>query len=244
MNKKVAFISGASRGIGRALALHLAREGWNLWLCATSRERLEAVAAEIGSFDGGGKVLLSTVDVSDSEVVSSAVAEAVKSLGRIDLLFNNAAINVRGTLELSPEEFRRSAEVNIVGVWNMLHATVPHFKRQGYGHIVNVSSVAGMVGFAGAGAYCSSKFAVRGLSESLYQELIPLGIKVTALCPSWVDTDMASYAPIGGDQMIQTQDICRTVDYLLSLSPTACVKELVVDCVSDPLGFTPPPVEY
>lgn len=231
MERRVAFITGASRGIGRAVAIHLAKSGWNLWLAASSKERLTEVGDEARTH--GASVVIDVLDVSDTAAVDTAVNRALVSFSRIDLLFNNAAVNFRGTTELSPEEFRRTVEVNVTGAWNLLRATVPQFKRQREGHIINLSSVAGLNGFAGGGAYCSSKFALRGLSESLFRELVPIGVKVTALCPSWTDTDMASYAPIGGDKMISTDDLCRAIDFLLSLSPNSCIKELVVDCVND-----------
>ncbi len=246
MGRQVAFITGASRGIGRALALHLAKGGWELWLAATSADRLAQLAVEIESIapPSGARIRTVSLDVSDTAAVDFEVGKALAELGRIDLLFNNAAINFRGTVELSPDEYRRLLGVNVFGAWNLLRATVPTFKTQRAGLIVNLSSVAGLVGFAGGGAYCSSKFALRALNESLFQELTPFGVKVTALCPSWVNTDMASYAPITGEQMIATSDLCRTVDYLLGLSPTACIKELTVDCASDPLGATPPHDAY
>ena len=104
-------------------------------------------------------------------------------------------------------------------------------KAQKSGHIFNVASRAGKVGFSGGGAYSASKFGLVGLSESLYRELNPLGIKVTALCPGWVNTEMAVDAgtPLESEQMIQPDDLFRTIEWLLQLSPAACVKEVILE---------------
>jgi short-subunit dehydrogenase len=103
------------------------------------------------------------------------------------------------------------------------------------GTILNVASRAGIIGFPNFGAYGASKFGMVGLSESLYRELAPRGIKVTALCPSWIDTDMAreSGTPLSSEEMIQTEDLMKTVRWLLSLSPAACVREVMIECRAD-----------
>ena len=103
-------------------------------------------------------------------------------------------------------------------------------KVQGDGTILNLASRAGKMGFAEYGVYCASKFGLVGLSESLYHELSPLGIKVTAICPSWVDTDMGKDSGLPKEEMIDTSDIVSTVRWLLSLSPAAVVKELTIEC--------------
>jgi NAD(P)-dependent dehydrogenase (short-subunit alcohol dehydrogenase family) len=117
----------------------------------------------------------------------------------------------------------------------MAQAVVPLMQAQGAGYIVNISSLCGKVGFAGMGGYTASKFALQGLNECLYRELVPRGIKVTAICPSWVAAPMASYAPFPQESLIQCSDIVATVLYLLNLSPGACPMEIVVGSTVDPL---------
>ena len=231
----VAFITGASRGIGRAVAEGLAQDGWSLALVARDESALLALRLTLPS-SGPQRHIAFPLDVSHHEAVEAAVRHTETNLGPIRLGFNNAAINTRGTLELSPEEFEHILKVNVQGVWNVCRAIAGPFKARGSGYLMNVSSVSGKSGFAGAGAYCATKFAVLGLSEALFNELLPLGIKVTALCPSWTDTEMAQYAPFPGKQMIALKDIFSTVRYLLSLSPTACPKELVINCREDAGG--------
>ena len=229
---KVALVTGASKGIGAAVARGLAQDGYSLGLISRNKNALESLAGELTK-TYQVDVTYSAVDVSDSVMVEKAITDIHARFGRVDLLFNNAAINIRGTLELTHAEFDEIMRVNVQGAFNVLKAVVPLMKQQREGYILNVASVAAKTGFSGSGAYCGTKFALLGLSESLFHELVPLGIKVTALCPSWVDTEMASYAPFSGEQMISPNDIVRTVRYLQALSPYACPKELVLECVSD-----------
>lgn len=229
---KVAFITGGSRGIGLAVAEGLAREGWNLWIAGRDPERLEGAAERLRR-SGCGELLVAALDVRDHAAVQSAIDAAWNRLGRADLLFNNAAINHQGTWNLPPGEMRELLDVNVGGAWNVLSVLVPRFREQGFGHIINTASIAGNIGFPGSGAYCATKFALRGLNDSLFRELVPLGVKVTALSPSWVATDMAHYSPLGAEEMIQPEDLYATVRYLLTLGPQACVKEIIIECKGD-----------
>jgi 3-oxoacyl-[acyl-carrier protein] reductase len=121
--------------------------------------------------------------------------------------------------------------VNVTAHVAVLQSVVPMMKQQGSGHIFNVASRAGKVGFTGVGGYCASKFALAGFGESLYRELVPQGIKVTTLCPGWVNTDMAddAHCTLDPGDMIQPEDLYKTIRWLLSLSPCACVKEVVME---------------
>lgn len=235
MREKVALITGAGRGIGRAVALGLAHDGYRVALVARSAGDVEGVAREISASLDPAQVRFFPGDVADEALAPRIVNDLLGEWGRIDLLFNNAGINPKGTLELSANEFERMLSVNVTGAFSFAKAVVPVFKRQGSGYLFNVSSVCGKHGFPGTGGYTASKFALLGLSECLYRELLPLGISVTALCPNWVDTQMASHSPVASGDRIQTEDIVKTVRYLLSLGKGATVRELVVDCRYDPL---------
>ena len=122
-------------------------------------------------------------------------------------------------------------DTNLTAQFVFLSAVIPVMKEQKSGYIFNVASRAGKIGFAGSGGYSASKFGLVGLNESLYRELTPLGISVTALCPGWVNTNMAYEAgtTLKGKQMIQPDDLFKTIKWLLSLSPGACVKEVVLE---------------
>jgi len=230
---KVAVITGASRGIGACVAEGLAADGYVLALTARSQDDLKKVAERIKKKLGTQvpQVVTCPVDVQDHKAVEATIASVKSEFGRIDLLFNNAGIVKLGTVdEMAIEDFDKVLAVNLRGAFSFLQAVVPIMKKQRSGTIINIASDAGKNGYAGWGAYCASKFGLVGLSESLYKELSPYGIKVTALCPGWVDTDMAKVSGLSTKEMISPKDILNTVCWLLSLSPAAVVKELIIDC--------------
>lgn len=229
----VAIVTGAGRGTGRAIAIALAEDGYRTVLIARSREQLESVTREIAQLGASiSEPMVYDLDISDQEAVCRVGHLIVEQLGRVDVLVNNAGRWAGGALEVSDEQFQRLLAVNVAAALTLVQAVVPVMKKQGRGYILNVASRAGKVGFAEEGAYCASKFALVGLGESLYRELSPLGIKVTSLCPAWVDTDMAQQAgtPLPSEEMIQPQDLARTVRWLLGLSPAACVREILIEC--------------
>ncbi len=234
--KKVAIVTGASRGIGACVACGLAEDGYAVALTARSKQSLEEVAARIkGNADTKGsnstpEILTFALDVQDHAAVEAMVSSVVSSVGRIDVLLNNAGLGIQGSIDLSHEDFDRVLSVNLKGAFNFLKAVVPVMKKQAEGTIINVASRAGKIGFANSGAYGASKFGLVGLSESLYRELCPLGIKVTTLCPSWVDTEMTKDAPVPHEEMLVPDDLLKTVRWLLSLSPAAVVKDLIIEC--------------
>lgn len=236
MEQKIAIVTGASRGIGRCVAEGLAGLGYTLALVARSSRGLEEVLAHIReTTPAPHNHLCFALDVADDKAVARAVSMTVEKLGGIDLLFNNAGDFKSGTLQLSREQFDNLLAVNLGGAFSFVRAVAPVMQRQRRGYIINVASRAGQMGFAGIGGYVASKFGFVGLGESLYRELSPLGIKVTTLCPSWVDTSLAKDAgtPLPSSEMIQPADIFRTVEWLLSLSPQTVVKDLVLECRSD-----------
>jgi len=226
---KIAIITGASKGIGKAIAIGLGKIKYQTVLIGRNQNDLKAVAGEISKAGSPSPVLFS-IDITDSEKVKETVAEVVNQFGRIDILVNNAGIHFNGTLELPEPDFKKMLDTNLTAQFVMLQEVVPVMKKQQSGYIFNVASRSAKVGFAGSGAYCASKFGLLGLSESLYRELTPQGIKVTALCPAWVNTNMAQEAgtPLQPEEMIQPDDLFKTIRWLLELSPGACVKEVVI----------------
>ncbi|MDX8338234.1 SDR family oxidoreductase [Draconibacterium sp. IB214405] len=223
---KTAVVTGAGKGIGKTIAIGLAKLGYNTILVGRNKQNLENAAQEIGS---NAKVL--QLDITDRPAVKEAIAKIVSEKGGIDILVNNAGIYFDGSVDLPDEEFEKMLKTNLTAQFSLLKEVVPVMKAQKSGYIFNVASRAGKVGFAGGGAYSASKFGLVGLSESLYRELNPLGIKVTALCPGWVNTDMAYDAgtPLESEEMIQPEDLFKTIEWLLQLSPAACVKEVVLE---------------
>jgi short-subunit dehydrogenase len=226
---KVALITGASRGIGLSIAERLASEGYSLGLMARSESALKGVASKIQD-EHGVAVFVQPCDFENISLIPSAVAKMVGHFGRIDVLVNNAGINVPGTLEASEEDYQRCFTVNVAAPRAIIKALMSVFLSQGSGSIINIASISGLIGFSGNGVYGSSKRALLGLNESLFNELVPQGIKVSAICPSWVATDMAAHAGFSERLMIKPDDIAETVVYLTSLSSQACVRELRIDC--------------
>jgi len=227
----VAVVTGASRGIGREVAAGLAGDGYELALVARGRAELERLAAELPS-DRGRAHSVTVLDVSDADAVEAAMDQILRRHGRVDVLFNNAGAYTAGGLDLSAEEFEVMIKVNLVAPFLFMKAALPAMKAQGGGHVFNVASRAGKVGFAGDGGYVASKFGLVGLSESIYREYAEVGIAVTAICPGWTDTRMAweSNTPLPAEEMIQPSDIVETVRWLLRLTPSVRIREIVLEC--------------
>ena len=226
---KVAIVTGASKGIGKTIAIGFGKMKLQTILIGRNSEDLKNVADDI-SKEGGTQPVLFSVDITDSKKVKETVAEVAEKFGRIDILVNNAGIHYGGSLDLPEQDFKKMLETNLVAQLVFAKEVVPVMRKQQSGYIFNVSSRSGKVGFSGSGGYSASKFGLLGLSESLYRELTPQGIKVTALCPAWVNTQMARQAgtPLDAEEMIQPEDLFETIRWLLNLSPGACVKEVVI----------------
>ncbi|MEE4240101.1 MAG: acetoin reductase [Desulfopila sp.] len=187
---KVALVTGAGQGIGRAIALRLAEDGADIAIVDIKKEKMDAVAEEVQ--DLGRKSAIFSADVSSLDQVSAAVDYAEEELGGFDIMVNNAGIaQVQPLSEVTPKEVETLFKVNIEGVIWGIQAAVKKFKARGHkGKIINASSVAGHNGFAMLGAYSATKFAVRGLTQAAALEYAGDGITVNAYCPGIVGTDM------------------------------------------------------
>lgn len=227
---KVALVTGAGKGIGKAIALALAAEGANVGLIARSEADLAALAAEIQG--GGGKASFAMADISDRAAVEAAVAKISGELGPVEILVNNAGTGKFGKfLELEPEEWERQIKVNLFGVYYATRAVLPQMIEKQSGDIINISSTAGKNGSATTSAYSASKFGVFGLSESLMQEVRKQNIRVTALAPSTIVTDLAYSANlITGDpeRVMHPEDFAELVIAHLKLNRRMLVKETSV----------------
>jgi 3-oxoacyl-[acyl-carrier protein] reductase len=187
---KIALITGASRGIGRASAIALSREGAVIVGAARTEKDLDELAAEIAA--AGGRSTMIGTDVTQSASVAACVAKTITDHGRIDILVNNAGIGgYRPFLEFTEEDYDRIMATNAKGTWLFCREVVPHMRQQKGGQIINVASVAGLQGYGGEAIYCASKFAQVGLTQALDREFWEEGIKVTAVCPGGVETYFA-----------------------------------------------------
>ena len=187
---KVALITGAGRGIGRATAIAFAQEGVHVGLVGRTLENLQQVAKELEQYDV--KVAIAAANVADLDSITSAVQSIRDELGAIDILVNNAGISkFGGFMDLTPEEWTNIIDVNVKGVYYTTRAVLPEMIERNSGDIINISSTAGQRGAPITSAYTASKAAVIGLSESLMLEVRKKNIRVTTLTPSTVATDMA-----------------------------------------------------
>ncbi|MGX4587483.1 3-ketoacyl-ACP reductase [Paenibacillus chitinolyticus] len=227
LKNKTAIITGAGKGIGKAAAVALAKEGVNLGLLARSTADLEALQKELsGTY--GVNVFYASADISKPSEVQQAISSLTGELGHVDILINNAGIAQFGTVaDMGPEQWERIIQVNLMGTYYVTRAVLPGMIQQNSGNIINVASTAGERGFATGSAYCASKFGVLGLTEALMQEVRKSNIRVTALTPSTVNTDLASNAglKIGDeDRMMQPEDVAELITTTLKLPPRVFIK--------------------
>lgn len=224
---KIALITGAGKGIGRAIAIALATERVHIGLIARTESDLESVATELKAT--GVKVSFATADVSSLESVNKAVEAISKELGDIDILINNAGTaSFGGFLQLEPEAWVKQVEVNLFGTYYVTRAVLPQMIERKIGDIVNVSSTAGLKGSPMTSAYSASKFGVMGLTDSLMQEVRKHNIRVTALAPSTIVTDLAKSANLikdNEDKLIHPEDFAELIVSQLKLNRRVFVKE-------------------
>ena len=213
MQGKVAMVTGASTGIGRAAALAFARDGVQLALGDVDVERGAATVAEVAAL--GCEAIFLRADVSDGVSVADLVRGTVDRFGRLDFAFNNAGIegSQAPTADCTIENWNRTIAVNLTGVFLCMREEIPRMLEHGGGVIVNNSSVAGLVGFAGIPAYTASKHGILGLTKTAALEYATLGIRVNAVCPGVIQTEMITRFTHGdaeaASQLLQTEPVGR-----------------------------------
>lgn len=227
LQQKTAIITGAGKGIGLAVARALAQEGLRLGLIARTSSDLEGVQAQLKK-EFGTEAFIAAADVSNQDEITAAVRQLTEQLGTVDVLINNAGVASFGSvMDMDPNEWQRIIQINLMGTYYATRAVLPAMLDRKQGDIINVASTAGERGFATGSAYCASKFAVMGLTESLFHEVRKSNIRVTALTPSTVNTELASKVglPIGPeDRMMQPEDVAQLIVATLALPPRVVLK--------------------
>ncbi len=237
LSKQVVAVTGASSGIGEATALACAGAGAAVALAARRADRIQELADRI--VKDGGRAIAVPTDVGEEEQARAFVERAHSELGRLDVLVNNAGVMLLGPIAGAPtEEWRRMIHANVYGVLYCTHAALPLMAEQGSGHVVNVSSVAGRIARAGSGVYNLTKFGVGAFSESLRQEAVPLGVRVTLVEPGAVATELPGHnRPEVLEQMakrfagvtpLRAEDIADAVLYAIGQPANVSVNELLV----------------
>ena len=189
LDGKVAVISGASRGLGKAMALALAAAGARIALVSRDEDQLAAVVSDIA--EGGGESRLFLADVTREEDVRRAQGEIINAFGRADILINNAGINIRRqVIDYTLEEWNRVIATNLTSVFLMCRSFVPFMKETGYGRVINITSIMSRVSLPGRGAYTASKAGMLGVTRTLSLELAPYSITVNGISPGLFATEM------------------------------------------------------
>ena len=220
---KVALITGASRGIGRGVALALAQAGADVALAARNVPDLEQVAGEAGAF--GHRTLVVPADVRDDRSVHVMVQTTLDTFGHLDILVNNAGLGHFGPVdELTLEQFDEMLGVNLRGPFLCMRAAVPAMKRQGSGAIINIASVAGLVANPNLAGYNATKFGLMGLSEACMLELRHFGIKVATVCPGSTATEFGG----GRDSTnrLTVEDVAHAVLAILTTGPNVLLSQV------------------
>src|SRR3970040_937274 len=217
LRQEVAIVTGATRGIGRAIAAQLCRLGAQVVVCGRGAREVERAARELGA---SGQALGITADVQKLDDVEKLVNQTMEIFERIDILVNNAGIGMFGPVDrLAPEEWEQVVNTNLRGAFYTIRAVAPHMMRQGPGHIINISSPAGQNGFAGGTIYCASKFGLMGLSYSAAEDLRGYGIRVSVICPGSVHTEFSPHAGKNPEKMLKPEDVAHAVAMLVTPRP-------------------------
>jgi 3-oxoacyl-[acyl-carrier protein] reductase len=224
---KIALVTGAGRGIGKAVALSLAQSGCRVILAARSRDQLEEVQREIR--DRGGEALVVAADLTRDEDIQELV-ETSRSFGVADILINNAGWGKRApVVKGSVEDWDRTFRVNLRAPMILAKQLLPGMIEKGEGAVINIGSVSGKTGEANGAAYAASKFGLIGFTQSLYEEVREHGIKVLVILPGFVDTPLIPpNRQLDRSKMIQPDDIAQAVHYVLTSPATCCPVEITV----------------
>lgn len=224
---KVALVTGASRGIGQAIARSLGRMGAILSLCARDSQKLQSARHDLEA--EGSRVLAIPADVSRPDDIASLVQTTERSLGPIEILVNNAGIGHFAPIQESSEAiWDATLDANLKAAFLLTKAVAPGMISRRSGHIINIASLAGKNAFAGGSVYCASKWGLLGLTQCAAEDLRPYGIRVSAICPGSVATDFSPHSSKDPAKMLQPEDVAHAVEMIVTQASQSFISEVLL----------------
>ena len=222
-----AFITGASRGIGKAIALRLAELGYNLFLIARDKNMLDTVAADCEH--RGSTVVTRTGDVADSTFIKTVADVALDKFTQVDVLINNVGTSSHSPVQDADlDEWKNVLDVNFTAIMHFSRLLLPQMIERKSGTVINLSSLSGRHTSAGDAIYSATKHALNGFGDCLYEDVREHGIKVSTIMPGFVKTDLTAKIGLQSKNMIQPDDVADAVAYVLSTSASCCPTEIVI----------------
>lgn len=222
-------ISGASRGIGRAIALRFAREGWDLALCSKTPEHLDNLYRELKNLGNRATILTQVADFEHRQEVLDFAGAVKQTFDRLDILVNNAGIFIPGSIASEPDGvLERMMNINLFSTYHLTRALLPWLQRSGQAHIFNMASTASLKAYPNGGAYSISKYALLGFSKNLREELKPRRIRVTSLCPGPTRTDSWAGFEAPEDRMMNPEDLAEVIWSSYHLSAQTVVEDILL----------------
>jgi 3-oxoacyl-[acyl-carrier protein] reductase len=230
LEKEVVLVTGASRGIGKAIALKLARQNYEVVIFGRDTNKLKEVSDQLSEYSTGQ--LSFAGDVSDTLFVNDSVSKVIAKYGRVDHLINNAGYAVfEKFVDSSIEQFKKQIDANVYGIYNFCKAVVDTMIERKNGSIINISSIAGKNGFVRGSMYAATKHAVQGFTKSLMLELREYNIRVASVCPGSVATEMIIDSPMqppNVSKILNPENIADVVESIIKLPLNACVSEVEI----------------
>src|SRR5215813_3466252 len=226
IENQIAVVTGAGRGIGRAIAIELGRLGAHVVAASRSRIELEDTARLIGP-----KATIIPTDVRKKDELRRLFEQVAAALGPVDILVNAAGLGIFGpVVDFSDENFEILIETNLRGIFFASRFVLPSMIERKRGHIINIASIAGKVGSANRAVYCASKFGVVGFTESLAEEVRQYGIRATVICPGSTDTGFSSAETAGKarERMLRPEDIAHAVRMIVTQEPNSFISEIIM----------------
>lgn len=240
LKNKVAIITGASRGIGKTIAQYLANEGVNLALCSRNDVDLNIITDKVKHKENTIKLFHQKVDIAEEIQVQNFINEVIQQFGNVDYLINNAGIYKRDPLiDIPLEDWDKIMNTNLKGTFLFMKYLIPHMKKNQSGHIINIASLASNIAIPETALYCTSKFALKGLSLSAKEELRNYGIKLTIIYPGSVDTDIwnSFEARVQRSKMINPEEIAENLILMLKTGDLITIDELIVNPIEGKLAI-------